>query len=446
MRVIRPVSALPLNHAAEFMQILLASTGDLTDETRLSADAHFTFPGVAEPTYLLLDLTVDYDDNIRLVEANTSNAGGSSVAGRDLMRVGHEVGVMDSRGVVLTDDTIVLTPLSPDSRSSPEIMTRAAVRASLMTSHFGMPVRLTSVDRADLPTGVTAVYGGIPTMADDLSLDASGLRYRGRPVAFLNNPNVLVELARRMSVSAEHLIASLASHPAQPDPIHEGAKVALLGLDKLAQQEVVARAGSMRRVFAEPASLGAAHLADAAIAIARRYNGAIIKPMAASGGTGVIPVDPLVRAEDLIAEIEFAQDKLKAKYGAGWRSTCPMAVFEFIDIRPALTPTGPRRWDLRVQVLATPEETVITPLSARLCPSPIGPVLDRASTVNNLTGRTTREANRLAVADLLDLTGFGSQVLDRFAGAAFDFTRLVTLTTPASPPTAVAVPGVTSDA
>jgi hypothetical protein len=414
-------------HLATSMQALLAGFDDLTDETAgPSAQVTFEFPGIDGHLYLLPDLVLDTAGRVRLVECNGSNGAGTSVADHDLPRVGHELATMAARGIVLHEDSVVITPESPDTRSTPEIRTRAALRAAYLSQATGRPVRVTPAGRP-LVAGPAAVWGPIPAIAERLALDVHGLTYEGRPVAFLNNVNLLVELARRMGLTIMEVLELACLD--RPDPVHEGAAMALLSLDKVGQQVVVGRTRTIAPVHSALLAGGPGSardleaLADAALGVARAYGGAIIKPLAASGGTGVIPVDPAMTREALLAELAAAAAKLEAKYGARWRATCPLAVFEFISIEPARTERGGHRWDLRLQVLATPERTLVTPLSARLCPEPIGTTLDRATAVNNLTGRSTSEANRLPVRDLVAMIGRDDDALAGFAGAAYDLAR-----------------------
>lgn len=411
---------------ATAIQSMLAGMGDLTDETGMDVKTTFTFPGVNKHTFLMLDLVLDRSSRIRCVECNTSNAAGSSVANRDIWRVEHELAVIRARSIDVTGDVVMLTPESPDTRSTPEIRTRAILRALMVGAQSGTTVSVAHAGREMLRPGPTAVWGPIPEMADQLTLDASGLRFRGRQVAFLNNPNLLVHLARRLQMPVEMLIEQVAGNSVQPDPIHEGRAIALLGLDKIAQQNVASKTSSITPVFSQLLLGSLDDMIDLAIDVARRFNGAIVKPMAASGGTGVIPIDPSMTVDELRSEMEAAAMKLESKYGSGWQNTCPMGVFEFIHSMPAFTAKGGHRWDLRLQVAASPERTLITPLSARLCPEPMGDVLNRDNSVNNLTGRSTNTANRLATEDLLGMLNADDQLLRRFATAAFDFVQSAT--------------------
>jgi hypothetical protein len=224
----------------------------------------------------------------------------------------------------------------------------------------------------------------------------------------------------------ETLIAQVAGNAVQPDPIHEGGEIALLGLDKIAQQSIAAKTSSITPVFSQMMLGTVDDMIDLALNVARQFNGAIVKPMAASGGTAVIPIDPSMTVDELRIEMEAAATKLESKYGPGWQETCPMGVFEFIHAMPAVTEEGGHRWDLRLQVAASPERTLITPLSARLCPEPVGDVLNRDNSVNNLTGRSTSTANRLATADLLAMLGADDQLVGRFTTAAFDYVQHAT--------------------
>jgi hypothetical protein len=402
-------------------QQLLAGLGDLTDETKIEATLSFEFPGLPRHAFLLADVVLDVDGQVRLVEANGSNAAGGSVYARDLPRVDHEVATMRARDITMLPDAVLITPESPDSRSLPEIRVRAALRATRVAEEYGVPVTVARAGQT-LPSGVVALWGPIPEIADRLGLDAAGLTYDGRPVVFVNNVNVLVELARRLDRTIEDVLAATTSG-GRPDPVHDGADMALLSLDKIRQQQMLDGVEGARPVAVGTLSRDLDDVVASALETAATFGGSIIKPMAASGGTGVIPVDPTTTAAEVRAALDEAAAKLQAKYGDGWQNTCPFSVFEFIDIQPADTGRGHHRWDLRLQVLATPDRTIVTPLSARLCPEPIGPVINRATGVNNMTGRSTAEVNRVDVDTLVELVGVGHEALEHFATTVFEFTR-----------------------
>jgi hypothetical protein len=380
---------------ATHVQRLYADSYALTDETGFVAGPEFTFPALPVTTFALPDITLDSAGHIRMIEMNGSNGAGTSTHLADFPRARHEVDTITSRGIDLAGDVVLLRPFSPDTRSTPEIRVRAAVLAAVLEDHIGQVVRVAAASNAMLPAGPVIICDAIPAIVDHLKLADGHLWFRNRQVAFLNNVNVVVELARRTDHTVSDILGCL-----NPEPVHEGTAVAKLSLDKVLQQELIPEASGLRPIDGVMVEGGLEDVIRLARRMAHRYTGAIIKPMAASGGTGVIPVDPTSTHDQIAADLAQAHAKLTAKYGSNYAATCPWAVFEFVDIEPAHHLGKAYRWDMRFEVLAGPDTTIITPLSARLAPQPISGRLDRSTAVVNQTSREKRPGESVSPGDL----------------------------------------------
>lgn len=394
-----------------------AETLGLTDDGSIVAGPCFRFPGLPTWTMCLPDLILDHSGAWRATEVNVSNAAGTSSHLADLCRVHHEIGTLFARGTALPDGSALLRPYSPDTRSTPEILVRAGVVGGLLRATTGRATSMaTAKSRTLAEDGLVVVVDDIPSLAHQLRLEGSALFYRDRPVVFLNNPNLLVELARRTHTPVATILEGLNS-----DVLHEGKTMAALGLDKVRQQELCA--GTLLVPVAAQRCDKMEEVVDVALAMADTYGGSVIKPDAASGGTGVVPVDPDASRDEVEQELLVATKKLAAKYGTNWSETCRLAVYEFVHAQPAESADGPRRWDLRLEVLVSPLETVVTPLSARLCPSPIGKRICRADSVGNQTDRSKGEAEAISPLDLCKRVGVPASALEQAASAAYDWVQ-----------------------
>lgn len=408
------------------LQGLLADRHGLTDDGSDMAGPTAVLPAAGSGySYALLDLLLDGIGRIRLIEANVSNAAGTSSHGADLPRVRHEAETLLARRGGLARDAVLLRPFSPDTRSTPEIQQRAVLLASEMRARTGQEVRVISAARP-LPGGPVVVCDDIPTLARDMTVSGDGtVLFRGRTVVFTNNPNVFLQYARQSGRDVEELMSGL-----DPLVLHEGSLMARIGLSKTWQQELAAGT-SLTPVGWEQAQ-GLADAVDRAIAMAGRHGAAIVKPEGASGGVGVYPVLAGASRAAVTADLEEAASKLQAKYGPGWERTCPFVVYEFVESAPIALADGDRRWDMRFEVAAFPDRVEVTPLSARLCPEPIGSTLTRGNSVCNQTGRTRNDDLVQTPLQVMAALGLPRQRLTDMASAAHQWLRNALAGTPRS--------------
>lgn len=409
------------------VQSMQAELSGLTDDAGLDAAAPFWFGGLSRPVIALPDVTVDTTRRLRVIELNVGNGAGTCSDAADLPRVAHETATILAAGMP-EPDAVFLRAWAPNTRSTPEIQARSALLAAFLSHNLGCAVGMVGTGRTALPAGRVVVCGSVPELADGLECGAGGFTYLGRPVRFIGNPNLLVEFARR---TGQPLAAVLAI---ADDVLPEGADLALLGTDKVRQQWIAGRCDGFTPIASRRVTdTDAEAIADAALHMADTYGAVMVRPDSASGGAGVFPVQAGADRDDVVATVRGAQRDMAAKYGPGYERTCPWAVYEFVDALPAQTPDGPRRWDLRLLVLATPEATRITPLSARLCPDVISGKLDRESTVVNQTGRAKGAALGITPGELCRLTGLDEGVLHAAACAAYEYLTAATFACPDIP-------------
>jgi hypothetical protein len=368
--------------------------------------------GVGEYTFCLPDVLVDVFGNFRFTEVNTSNGGLTFTHHADAPRVEHQLDTLLARERPLIDGAVILVPRSPDTSLAPEIILRAQHFGAVLRERIGIEVHVRDASNALPATGVTVVTGTIPKIVPELASEGAGLAFRGRPVSFFNNQNLLAALARREGRDLEELLDALA-----PGLIHEGTAMAKIGMNKALQQTLAEGTGIKPVVVRSGTGLD--ETVELALEMAASYGGAVIKPDAASGGTCVVMVDARHTRAEVERMLLEGAEKMLAKYGDGWAQTCPMRVYEFVDARPAVHPvTGEAfRWDMRLEVLARPSETLVTPVLARTCPEPIGDLITPGNSMTNLTGRVRGQNERLSPAELFERIGLSDDRLDALAAA-----------------------------
>jgi hypothetical protein len=366
--------------------------------------------GVGSFTYCLPDVLIDRRGDIRLTEVNTSNGAVTFPHQADLPRVMHMVDALLGRGKELSDGSVVLVPRSQDTPSHPEIRLRAAHFAAALHQVTGIATHVVYTAGADLPeSGIVVVSDTIPQLAPLLARTGATLWFRGREVVFFNNQNLVAAIARNERSHLNQVFAEL-----DPAILHEGTLMGSIGMNKGLQQELAAGTGIVPIETQRGGGLD--DTIQLAYEMAQTFGGAVVKPDAASGGTSVIMVDKIHDRDTIRTMIAAGADQMAKKYGAGWEDTCPIRVYEFVDALPAVRADGAAfRWDMRFEVLARPDATVITPLIARTCPDPIGPVITQGSAVTNLTGRPKGGNERLSASQLLARTGLDEELFERVA-------------------------------
>jgi hypothetical protein len=389
-----------------------------TYDRSLSAGRSVSLSGLGVFTFCLPDVVIDRDGRVRLTEVNTSNAALTFPHDADTPRVTHMVDTLIGRGICASDGDVILVPRSPDTSLAPEIKIRALQMALQLRERGAIETHVRDVSIDVLPTrGVTVVTGPIPDVVAALRLEQGMLAFRGRRVIFFSNQNLVAALARRDGIDVKAAFDSISS-----DTIHEGAAMAQIGIDKALQQEL-ARGTGITPV-ASRRGAGLKETVELACEMAHTYGGAVVKPDASSGGTSVVMVDPQHSRRAITEMITAGRTKMLAKYGPRWERTCPLRVYEFVHVKPAVRDDGARfRWDLRFEVLARPGTTVITPTVARTCPRPIGSQITPATAMTNLTGRARGENERLSPRELLRRSGQDLEIVDEIAEGLLQWVR-----------------------
>lgn len=361
----------PHSHMQKAALLLGQEISDLmfSDESATTAGPTLHIDvALPEASYFLLDVVVDRSGRVRLIEANGSNAAGSSAHGRDVPRAEHIVATVLARRGDREGQPLVLLGHQRGTPCLPEILTRAGLVASILEHALGSPVDLVSAGTALAIGRPTVVTAPIDELVKYVTVAGNELLYLGARVDFVSNANLAPALDRH------------GHHIATYDVFHEGRAAAVV-LDKVAQQRWAAEAGMVPLPSIEAVSVD-----DAVQLTASSPLSWFVKMRAGSGGTGVVCIPPNtspVRAERLIAK---SLDGATEKYG-NLNTAFPLGVFQFADTAPACLDDEEYLWDLRVEVIGTPEGVDATPLSARRCPMPFDATFSPESVIVNLSGR-----------------------------------------------------------
>lgn len=404
-----------IQQALRFVQAAHAAALDLTDNAAIQGGPAFAFraPEVPVHTILMPDLMLSRDGRLCVIEVNVANAAGSSAHAADLPRAQHAVDTLLERFRSLKAGDVVLIVHSTDTKATPEIRTRSGLIAAEIEQRTDLPCEVQRGDGHVRDDAVNVVVGPIPGIAEHVEHDGDQLTYARRRVVHVGNPNLLPELVRRGIVrSAADLDLNV---------FHEG-PLSVLGHDKCIQQDLCIGTGFT------PLRYEVAPTMDAAASVIAKFcatlGGAVFKPMGTSGGTAVRCFDSKVTLDEIRWALDAASAELATKYGHGWESTClPGQVFEFCDAMPADTAWGPARWDLRMMALVRPDRITVCPLSARVCPAPIGPRITQDNAVVNITSRRTDGRRILTPTELCERVGTGPDLLEHMATAVDQLTR-----------------------
>lgn len=231
---------------------------------------------------------------------------------------------------------------------------------------------------------VTVVMGDVPAVAAGLAVngDARRFEYRGRPVIFIGNPNLLPELVRTRKLGRDGAagVDLRVFHAWRLTPVVH---------DKALQQRL------LRGTGVRPLRHFEAGSREAAVQEARRLladGPVVLKPNAASGGAGVHVVVSGMTDAEVSARVDAVLDDCRRKYGENAEATAfPVRGFEFVRSTGYPMADGDHLWDLRVAVLFEPGKARAFPVSMRIAPRPFDGEtfhLDRDQWVSNVSGRT----------------------------------------------------------
>lgn len=232
---------------------------------------------------------------------------------------------------------------------------------------------------------VAVVMGDVPSIAAHIEINqrTSRFEYRGRPMIFMGNPNLLPELVRTGKLRRD------GRRPLDADlRILHAWRLAGTFHDKGLQQRLMAGTGirPLRHFSAgsrDEAVAGAlAMLADGPV---------VLKPSDTSGGTGVHVVVPGMGEDAVAGRIDALVADCIAKYGENIEAAIfPLGGFEFVRSTGYPMDDGEHLWDLRFAVLFEPGRAAAFPVSLRFAPRPFDPAsfhLDRGQWISNVSGR-----------------------------------------------------------
>jgi len=267
---------------------------------------------------------------------------------------------------------------------------------------------------------VAVVVGDVPSVAAGLELNRAARRfeYRGRPVVFIGNPNLLPELIRTRKL-----------HPEEPQKltrelrVFHAARLLPIILDKGQQQLLLAGTG------VRPLRWFAAHTFDEALQRTRAFlaqGPVVLKPNATSGGTGVHVVAPGMTDQEIEQRLTAVVGDCVTKYGENAQATAfPLRGFEFIRSTGYPMADGEHLWDLRIGILLEPGQAKVFPVSLRLAPDPFDERTfhqGRDQWVSNVSGRQVTLLKSGMDDEVLQVIGMTDAKLDQVFAACVRWT------------------------
>lgn len=349
--------------------------------------------------YFLVDVVLDAsaERRIRLIEANGSNAAGSSAHDGDLPRVDHMVATMLGRSV---PGKVAIIAHQGGTPCVGEIAIRAAYFGNELAKRTGESVDIVQAGKPANKDGYTVVRGSIEELQDHLDVENGVLLYLGEPVSFVSNGNVIPALQR------------LGKELPNLEVIHEGRAVEIT-LDKAAQQRFCEAAGMAELKTFEANTIVAA----VDFVVAHPELAFFVKIKGGSGAAGVVGLPPGVSAESASALIAAGLAKAEMKYSS-LASAFPLTIVE--DAETALLQLGDAeyRWDGRVEVMVYPDRIVACPLSVRRCAVPFDGSFLPETVVVNLTGTADGNERVMPFIDVMSALGDDPAfLLDRISTA-----------------------------
>lgn len=330
--------------------------------------------------FTVLDYILNKNGNLNLIEANGSNAAGSSFGSSDgdLARAMHQVEAARER-IEKVERGVVLISYANGTGAMPEIITRAALVRDLISSFRSCDLADTLVGLGE--SAITVVVDTVEKIADSISVHDGALHFAGVPVVSAGNPNILPALVRRGVVAREGT-----GYAVETSVFHDGPLVSLVH-NKAAQQAVAAGTGivplhwrecydmaSCAKTVAEMQALGLASVA---------------KPNGGSGGAGIEFFGPTYTSEEVAQGLARVIEATSSKYGDNIdRSVWPLRLFEFVESTGYPLADGDHLWDIRIVCLIRPGAVDLTFSSIRVCPEPfIAGRFEKGTVLSNVTGR-----------------------------------------------------------
>lgn len=286
-----------------------------------------------------------------------------------------------------------------------------------------LPGNAVSTDAATDPLGdapVAVVMGDVPSIAAHIEINPRTRRfeYRGRPLIFMGNPNLLSELTRTGKLRRD------GRREAEADlRVLHAWRLAGTFHDKGLQQRLLSGTGI------RPLRHFSAQSPDEALAFARDMlatGPVVLKPSDTSGGTGVHVVVPEMSDDAIAGRIDALLADCLAKYGENVEATIyPLGGFEFVRSTGYPMADGEHLWDLRFAVLFEPGRAHAFPVSLRFAPRPFDPDtfhLDRGQWISNVSGRRDTLLKSGMDDDVLRQVGMTGERMDEAMQACVRWT------------------------
>lgn len=357
---------------------------------------HF-LPGIADYSFIALDLTIDRDGWPVLIETNGSNSAfSSSPFGNDELRAAHAAEViLTNQRRLRADRPAALFGFQKGFHFCCEYFPRLLATAIHLADHFP-----TAIHRAGEPldAALPLVVGTTEELAALLRTDAAGrLRYLDREVVFIQNPNILPAAIRQGTVPRDHVV----------DVLHDGRLCSIVH-DKGLQQKLCESTGIRPLRFAvaddpdEFRQRVAEFHADGLDSVAKMNSG--------SGGCGieVFPAD--LDGGEVETRMKAMIGGAVEKYGDEiGRTMWPVRLFEFARSRPLIIEGHEYAWDMRFPALQRRGQVTVYPAVIRRAPEPFS-IASREGWVTNLSGRRRSMANVYSALDETVLAAAGIDV------------------------------------
>jgi hypothetical protein len=333
-------------------------------------------------SFFLLDITLTRDGRLLLIEANGSNAAlSTALEGTDDRRAFHAFHAYMAKPRIAEPLSVVLAH-QPGFLHIAEFYGRARLVADRIADTCSAAVRGADEELGD--EAIAVVCDAIPRLAGHIVEEDGVLKFRGRRIALLANPNLLPELARLGKIQRQGNWYAL-----DTSFCHEGPCAPLVH-DKGAQQDVCVGTGFTSLVWRE--AYNAAECFDCVKWFQANGMVAVGKMNAGSGGAGIEFFTTDASDDEIRHRLDALFTSVFQKHGANEASTTmfPIRFFEFGQSTSYDMYGKGHLWDLRVQCLVYPGHIEVTPCIIRLCPQPFDGTYARGSVVSNLTGRVDR--------------------------------------------------------
>ncbi len=366
--------------------------------------------------FCALDIMKDVHGQLRIIEANGSNAASSSLGDPegDRRRAEHQIEAALPR--ILTETRgAILVCFAANTHAVGEIMARAFMLYELVSQH--RECQFGSSDLYPSSPFVVAV-DSVERIARHVSKVDGKLFYQGYPVVSVGNVNLLAELVRKGVVERHG-----ADYDVDYDVFHDGRLVPLIH-DKRGQQVLAEGTGFVPIRHLDTTTVD--EVVAGVQSMLREGLPAVIKPNATSGGAGIDFFGPDAIDAEIRKTLDLQVQTVMNKYGPeAEKSMWPIRVAEFAESTGY--PVGGRchLWDMRIACLIRPGEVEMTACVLRLCPEPFVPgIYDRASACSNMTGRVPSTARyRAPLADangpteVMRAAGVDDQAFERIIDA-----------------------------